>query len=39
MLLMKYIVDEERANVLVRVPYPELVNVQIDYENVRKLLF
>lgn len=35
----EYIVDEERANVLVRVPYPELVNVQIDYDNVQKLLF
>lgn len=35
----EYIIDEERANVLVRVPYPELDNVCIDYANVRKILF
>ena len=35
----EYIVDEERADVLVRVPYPELINVHIDYANVRKILF
>lgn len=35
----EYIVDERRANVLVRVPYPELTNVQIDYKNVQKILF
>lgn len=35
----EYIVDEERANVLVRVPFPELINVHIDYGNVRKILF
>ncbi|MDE7416942.1 MAG: DUF4230 domain-containing protein [Lachnospiraceae bacterium] len=35
----EYIVDEERANVLVRVPYPELINVHIDYADVQKILF
>ena len=35
----EYIVDEERASVLVRVPYPELTNVKIDYANVQKILF
>ena len=35
----EYIIDEERASVLVRVPYPELTNVKIDYANVQKILF
>lgn len=35
----EYIVDNERCHVLVRVPYPELTNVKIDYKNVEKLLF
>ena len=35
----EYIIDVERANVLVRVPYPELCNVRIDYANVQKMLF
>lgn len=35
----EYIIDDERAHVLVRVPYPELVNIKIDYSNVKKLLF
>lgn len=35
----EYIVDNERAHVLVRVPYPELANITVDYANVQKLLF
>ena len=35
----EFIVDNERAYVLVRVPYPELENVKIDYSNVNKILF
>lgn len=35
----EYIVDNERAHVLVRVPYPELTNIKIDYVNVQKILF
>lgn len=35
----EYIVDNERAHVLVRVPYPELTSVKIDYKNVDKILF
>lgn len=35
----EYIVDDEREYVLVRIPYPELTNVTIDYANVNKLLF
>ena len=35
----EYIIDEERAHVLVRIPEPELENVAIDYRNVEKLLF
>ena len=35
----EFIIDNEQAHVLVRVPYPELTNVTIDYENVEKLLF
>ncbi len=35
----EYIVDNERAHVLVRVPYPELTNITIDYANVQKILF
>lgn len=35
----EYIVDDERQYVLIRLPYPELTNVSIDYANVKKLLF
>lgn len=35
----EFIVDNDRAYVKVRVPYPELSNVTIDYANVNKLLF
>lgn len=35
----EYVVDNERAHVLVRVPYPELTNITIDYANVQKILF
>lgn len=35
----EYIIDNARSYILVRVPYPELTNVKIDYANVEKLLF
>lgn len=35
----EYIIDDMRSHVLVRVPYPELTNIKIDYANVEKLLF
>ena len=35
----EFIVDNERASVLVRLPYPELTNISIDYSNVKKILF
>ncbi len=35
----EYIIDDERDHVLVRVPYPEITNITIDYANVNKLLF
>lgn len=35
----EFIVDNERAHVLVRLPFPELTNVSIDYSNVKKILF
>ena len=35
----EFIVDNARAHVRVRLPYPELTNVVIDYSNVRKILF
>ena len=35
----EFIVDNERAHVSVRLPYPELTNVAIDYSNVKKVLF
>lgn len=35
----EYIVDNERAHVLVRVPYPELTNIKIDHDNVQPRLF
>lgn len=35
----EFIIDNERHYVLVRVPYPELTNVMIEYANVNKLLF
>lgn len=35
----EYIIDNSRSYILVRAPYPELRNVEIDYSNVRKLLF
>ena len=35
----EYVIDNERAHVLVRVPYPELTNITIDYANVQKILF
>ena len=35
----EFIIDNERVHVTVRVPYPELTNVSIDYVNVNKLFF
>ena len=35
----EYIVDNERNYVHIRVPYPELTNVKIDYADVGKVLF
>ena len=35
----EYIIDEERAHVTIRLPYPELSNVKINYGGVKKLLF
>lgn len=35
----EFIVDSERAYVLVRAPFPELTNIKIDYANVQKLFF
>ena len=35
----EFIVDDERAYVKVRAPYPELTNISIDYANVQKLFF
>lgn len=35
----EYIVDNEREFIHVRIPYPELANIMIDYENVEKILF
>ena len=35
----EFVVDNDRAYVLARVPYPELTNVSIDYSNVNKILF
>ena len=35
----EYIVDNERNYVHIRVPYPELTNVKIDYADVEKVLF
>lgn len=35
----EFVVNNERNHVLVRVPYPELTNVSIDYENVKSVLF
>lgn len=35
----EFVVDDERSYVLVRVPYPELTNITIDYANVQKLFF
>ncbi len=35
----EFVIDNERAHVLVRAPYPELTNVSIDYGNVQKILF
>lgn len=35
----EFIIDNDKAHVLVRVPYPELTNVTIDYSNVEKRLF
>ena len=35
----EFVVDNERAHVLVKVPYPELTNITIDYANVNNLLF
>ena len=35
----EFIVDNDRAHVSVRLPYPELTNVAIDYSNVKKILF
>lgn len=35
----EFIIDEERQNVLIRVPNPELTEYAIDYKNVELLLF
>ena len=35
----EFVIDNENSHVLVRVPYPELTNVTIDYANVEKRLF
>ena len=35
----EYVIDNEHNHVSVRVPYPELTNVKIDYSNVNKILF
>ena len=35
----EYVVDNERAHVLVRLPYPELTDIKIDFANVQKILF
>lgn len=35
----EFIVDNERSHVLVRLPYPELTNVKIDYPNANNILF
>lgn len=35
----EFIIDSQRNYVLVRVPYPELTNITIDYSNVKQLLF
>lgn len=37
--LAEFIIDNERSYVLVRLPYPELTNITIDYSNVKPLLF
>jgi peroxiredoxin len=33
----EFVIDNERAHVLVRVPNPEITNIEIDMENVKKL--
>lgn len=35
----EFVVDDRRAHVLVKAPFPELTNIAIDYANVQKLLF
>lgn len=35
----EFIVDNERAYILARVPSPEITHVEIDYANTQKLLF
>lgn len=35
----EFLTDDERAYVKVRVPYPELTNITIDYANVKKMFF
>ena len=35
----EFIIDDERSYILVRLPFPELTNVTIDYPKVNKLLF
>jgi len=35
----EFVVDDERDYVLVRVPYPEITNISLDYSNVKKLFF
>ncbi len=35
----EFIVDDEREYIRVRVPYPELVNISLDYMNIKPLLF
>lgn len=35
----EFLVDDERRNVVVRIPHPELTQLTLDYENVRVLLW
>lgn len=35
----EFLTDDERAYVKVRLPYPELTNITIDYANVKKMFF
>ncbi|MCH5194548.1 MAG: DUF4230 domain-containing protein [Oscillospiraceae bacterium] len=35
----EFLIDNERHNVTVRIPNPELTNFSVDYKNVKKILF